>query len=271
MSDEDLPGRASGTDMIYLPWTRSRVPRHLHTLVMMQLENLEDRHPDLLPEFLRLARDPRHEPPAAARGAMARLAFRIDHQQVRDIILESEYARGVKAPRAAEIMTGRLGVEVTADGVAELWRRGVIPVIGEFGDEPLFDRVAAGRFADAALAAEATRAGRLLGPDEAAERLKISRKAFDWLVTCGYIRSCERMWDARILPGMDGFAYIAQDLDRVAGDPGVDWQALRAAPGGPYRDVRVPEPDGPPPGSPWFRTPCSPHCRCRLVHGRQPP
>lgn len=271
MSEQDLPDGASWTDMIWLRWRDVKVPRNLYALVMAEMDILADSDPEILTEFLQGARDPGHEPPLEARRLLARLRINAD-EQTRAIVMNSEYGRGVKASRAAEIMTERLGVEITADGVAELWRRGLIPIIGEFGDEPLFDRVAVGRFGDAALAAEATRAGRLLGPDEAAERLQISRKAFDWLVTCGYIRSCERVWDSRIVSGMDGFVYIVQDLDRVAGTPGVDWQALRSAPEGRYREVTVPEADEfSSADSAWHSVPCSPHCRCRLFYGRQPP
>jgi len=253
----------SPTEMMYLPWSRVQVPRHLHTLVMLRLENLEARHPDVLPEFLRLARDPGHEPPLEARRVLDRLTIS-DHELTRAIVLDSEYARGVEATRAAQVMTDRLGTEVTADGVAELWRRGLIPIVGEYRDAPLFDRVAVGRFADAGLAAEATRAGRTLGPDEAAAYLEISRVAFDALAGTGRIRPCRRLWEFQTDCGPGGSLYITCDLDRVARDLDVNWQALRSAPGSSLRTALAAREPEAPPYSPGFYMPCSPHCRCRL-------
>lgn len=254
----------SELEMIYLPWAGVHVPRHLHTLVMLRLENLENRHPDVLPELLQLARDPGHEPPLEARRVLDRLMTG-SHELTRAIVLDSEYARGVEASRAAQVMTTRLGTEVTADGVAELWRRGLIPINGENRDAPLFDRVAIGRFADADLAAEATRAGRMLGPDEAAAYLEISRAAFDLLVNVGDIRPCRRIWEPQTVYGPDGSLYITCDLDRAARDPGVRRRTLMSASSdGRLHAEPAARSSEAPPDSPWFCVPCSPHCRCRL-------
>jgi len=62
--------------------------------------------------------------------------------------------------RAAEFLSARLGVIVTADGVVELSRRGLIPLIGYYKDWPLYDGRAIEAFAWPELAEEATRAGK---------------------------------------------------------------------------------------------------------------
>ena len=256
----------SELETIYLRWSGVQVPRHLYTLVMLHLENLETRYPDVLPEFLQLACDPGHEPSAEARAVLARLMLDDRDQPTRDIVLDSEYVRGVEAPRAAQILSAKLGTEVTADGVAELWRRGLVPIVGEIRDVPLFDRVAIGRLADRDAAADATRAGRMRTPDEAATYLDVSRAAFDALTEAGYIHWCQRIWEFRPVPGADGWLYITCDLDRVAQDPGIDWPSVRSAPAGHPLVLPLARTSQAPPESPWFRVPCSPHCRCRLQY-----
>jgi hypothetical protein len=256
----------SEPEMIYLRWTGIQVPRHLYTLVVLHLENLETKYPDVLPEFVQIARDPDHEPPAEARRVLARLMLDDTDQQTRDIVLDSEYVRGVEAPRAAQIMTAKLGTEVTPDGVAELWRRGLLPITdaARGADVPLFDRIAASRFTDASLAAEASRAGRMLGPDAAAAYLNVSRTAFDVMVSAGYIHPCQRIWQLRTAFGADGALYITCDLDRVTRDPGVSWPDLRSAAEGRPQAAPLAPAYKAPPDSPWSGVPCSPHCRCRL-------
>src|SRR5438034_7669989 len=43
------------------------------------------------------------------------------------------------AVRAAGVLSGRLGVAVTADGVEELARRGLVPVAGSYKGWPVYD------------------------------------------------------------------------------------------------------------------------------------
>ena len=65
------------------------------------------------------------------------------------------------AVRAAGVLSGRLGVALTADGVEELARRGLLPATGYYKGFPVYDGRVLEAFTDAAAAAEATRAGQL--------------------------------------------------------------------------------------------------------------
>ena len=57
------------------------------------------------------------------------------------------------------MLSRRLGLEVTADGVEELARRGLLPVTGSYKEHALYDGRALEAFTDTGAAAEATRAG----------------------------------------------------------------------------------------------------------------
>ena len=57
------------------------------------------------------------------------------------------------AVRAAEVLSGRLGLVVTADGVEELARRGLLPVTGSCKDHAVYDGRALEAFTGTAAAA----------------------------------------------------------------------------------------------------------------------
>jgi hypothetical protein len=95
--------------------------------------------------------------------------------RVGEIVLAVGAIPDLGAFRAAEILSARLGVIVTADCVAELSRRGLIPVIGYYKNWPLYDGSAIEAFACPEVAEEATRAGKLLIADDAARHLRIRR------------------------------------------------------------------------------------------------
>jgi hypothetical protein len=137
------------------------------------------------------------------------------------------------AVRAAEELSRRLGMEVTADAVEELASRDLIPVTGYYKDNALYDGRAVERFTDTAAAASAARDGRLLTADESAAYLRIRRSDLDHLVRAGRLRHTRRgysAWDRRGAPTVS--LYRTGDLDTLAAAPGIDWQAVRGTPRG---------------------------------------
>jgi hypothetical protein len=135
----------------------------------------------------------------------------------------------VGAVRAAEELTRRVGVHVTGDGVAELARRGLIPVIGHYKGWPVYDGCAVENFADTAVAAEATRAGRLRTAEDAAGYLRIRRSDFAHLIRSGMIRPAG--WGHGPFDRRDTFSvplYRTGDLDAVGARDDIDWAAVRA-------------------------------------------
>ena len=137
------------------------------------------------------------------------------------------------AVRAAGVLSERLGVAVTADGVEELARRGLLPVADSYKGWPLYDGRVLEAFTDAAAAAEATRAGQLRTAAQAAAYLRIRRSDLNHLTRSGMLTPAKwgrGPWDRR-----DTFSvslYRTGDLDQLAARPGIDWAAIRATPPG---------------------------------------
>ncbi len=137
------------------------------------------------------------------------------------------------AVRAAEVLSGRLGLAVTVDGVEELGRRGLIPAAGSYKGWPLYDGRALETFTDAAAAAEATWAGQLRTAGQSAAYLHIRRSDLNHLTRCGALRPVKwgrGPWDRR-----DTFSvrlYRTGDLDQLAARDDIDWAAVRATPPG---------------------------------------
>ena len=149
------------------------------------------------------------------------------------------------AVRAAEVLTGRLGTPVSSDGVAELGRRGLIPVTGHYKGFPLYDGRALETFADAGAAAEATRAGQLRTADQSARYLRIRRADLDHLTRAGLLT--ETGWghgpyDRRTTRSVP--LYRTADLDSLSAASGIDWDAVRATPKG-HRSPLARLPDAP--------------------------
>lgn len=94
----------------------------------------------------------------------------------------------VGAVRAAEVLSGRLGLVVTADGVEELARRGLLPVTGYYKDHALYDGRALEAFTDTAAAADATWGGHLRTAGQAAAYLRIRRSDLGHLTRPGILR-----------------------------------------------------------------------------------
>jgi hypothetical protein len=149
------------------------------------------------------------------------------------------------AVRAAEILTGRLGTPVSSDGVAELGRRGLLPVTGYYKGFPLYEGRALGTFTDAGAAAEATRAGQLRTADQAAAYLRIRRADLDHLTRAGLLtpaRWGHGPFDRRNRPSVP--LYRTADLDDLTAAPGIDWDEVRATPKG-HRSPLARLPDTP--------------------------
>jgi hypothetical protein len=166
-------------------------------------------------------------PSAVAREAVARL---------KDIRAAVGGIPDLGAVRAAEVLTERLGIPVTSDGVTELARRGLIPVSGHYKGFALYDGRVLETFADVSAATEATRAGRLRIADEAAECLRVRRADLDHLIRAGLLTPAG--WghgpfdrrDTRSVP-----LYRTGDLDDledIVTASGIDWDAVRATPKG---------------------------------------
>lgn len=153
--------------------------------------------------------------------------------RIEEIRAEAGSVPDLGAVRAAELLTERLGVEVTGDGVAELARRGLLPVTGDYKGWPLYDGRALEAFADPGAAVEATRAGRLRTAKESAAYLRIRRSDFGHLVRAGLLKPTD--WGHGPFDRRDRFSvplYRTGDLDGLAARPGIDWDAVRAVPAG---------------------------------------
>ena len=137
----------------------------------------------------------------------------------------------VGAVRAAEILSGRLGFGMTADGVEELARRGLLPVTGSCKDHALYDGRALETFTDHVAAASAAWAGQLRTAGQAAAYLKIRRSDLAHLTRPGVLRPARH---GRGPSGRRGQAsvplYRTGDLDALAARPDIDWAAVRATP-----------------------------------------
>ena len=149
------------------------------------------------------------------------------------------------AVRAAEVLAGRLGTPVSSDGVAELGRRGVIPVTGYYKGYPLYDGRALETFTDAGAAAEASRAGQLRTADQSARYLRIRRADLDHLTRAGLLspaRWGRGPYDRRRTRSVP--LYRTAELDELAALPEIDWDAVRATPKG-YRSPLAQLPGAP--------------------------
>jgi hypothetical protein len=136
------------------------------------------------------------------------------------------------AVRAAEVLSLRLGTVVTADGVAELGRRGRLPVTGDYKGYPLYDGRELESFTDVAAAADATWAGHLRTADESASYLRVRRTDLDHLVRAGLLRPASYGYGPYDRKGRPSVSlYRTGDLDSLA-DPGIDWEAVRSTPAG---------------------------------------
>ena len=156
--------------------------------------------------------------------------------------------RAIGARRAAERIAARLDLDVAGPDVEALAERGLLAVAREYKGWPLYDvrqldeladreaeliaTLVAARQAAADEDADATDADdaeRLVGPDQAAERLEIRRRDFDYCVAAGWLAPAEH---TRVKISRRRYAevplYRAGEVDDLRELPGVDWEAVRA-------------------------------------------
>ncbi len=151
----------------------------------------------------------------------------------------------VGAVRAAQVLSGRLGLVVTGDGAGELARRGLLPITGSCKNHALYDGRALEAFTDAAAAGGATWGGQLRTAGQAAAYLRIRRSDLGHLTRPGILRPARH---GRGPFGRRGQAsvplYRTGDLDQLTSRPGIDWAAVRATPPGrrpPLAAIEQPE------------------------------
>jgi hypothetical protein len=210
---------------------------------LVKLATLREYGPVQLAEFLGLERwqldralagslipspDTRGKWPAAvAQEAAARL---------KDIRAAIGNIPDLGAMRAAEILTRRLGTPVTSDAVAELGRRGLIPVTGHYKGFALYDGRALEAFTDTSTAAEAARAGRLRTADQAAAHLRIRRADLDHLICAGLLTPAgwgRGPFDRRGTRSVPLYRTAdLDDLEDIVTARGIDWDTVRATPKG---------------------------------------
>ena len=133
------------------------------------------------------------------------------------------------AVRAADVLSRRLGVEVTADGVEELARRDLLSVIGCYKRHALYDGRALEAFTDRGAASDATRAGPLRTAGQAAGYLRVRRSDLNHLTRSGVLTPVKYghgPWDRRNEASVP--LYRTGDLDALAARPDIDWAAVRA-------------------------------------------
>ena len=171
--------------------------------------------------------------PDRARGRWAAAAAAAALARAAQIRAAAGSVPDLGAVRAAGVLSGRLGVAVTAGGVEELARRGLLLVADSYKGWPLYDGRVLEAFTGAAAAAEATRAGQLRTAAQAAAYLRIRRSDLNHLTRSGMLTPAKwgrGPWDRR-----DTFSvslYRTGDLDQLAARPGIDWAAIRVTPPG---------------------------------------
>jgi hypothetical protein len=137
------------------------------------------------------------------------------------------------AVRAAEVLSARLGATVTADGVQELARRGLLPVTGRYKGHRVYDGRALETFTDTAAAAEACRAGELRTAVRVAAYLRIRRADLDRLICARVLQPAKwghGPWDRRGTCSVP--LYRTADLDAFLARADINWDAVRSTPPG---------------------------------------
>ena len=127
------------------------------------------------------------------------------------------------------MLSRRLGLEVTANGVEEPARRNLLPVTGCYKQHALYDGRALEAFTETGTAAEATRTGHLRTADQAAEYLRIRRSDLNHLIRSGVLKPVKYghgPWDRRDETSVP--LYRTRDLDQLTAHPDIDWVAVRA-------------------------------------------
>jgi len=150
--------------------------------------------------------------------------------RAREIAEAAGYVPDYGAIRMAEELRRRLDVEIWADGVEELARRGLLPVTDSFKGYAVYDGRAAEAFTDTRAAIDAQRAGELRTADESAAYLQIRRADLDHLTRGGLLapsRYGRGPWDRKDEASVP--LYRTGDLDDLAARADIDWDAVRQA------------------------------------------
>jgi hypothetical protein len=166
--------------------------------------------------------------PGGRWSAAAAAAALVQAGQIRDA---AGSVPDLGAVRAAGVLSARLGVAVSADGVEELARLGLLPVAGCYKGWSLYDGRGLEAFTDAAAAAEATWAGQLRTTAQSAAYLRIRRSDLAHLTRSGMLIPAKwgrGPWDRRGAASVP--LYRTGDLDQLAARTDIDWAAVRATP-----------------------------------------
>lgn len=133
------------------------------------------------------------------------------------------------AVRAAAELGKRLGIAVTDNGVAELGRQGLLPIVGDYKGWTLYDGRAIEAFTDIAAVSDACWSGHLRTADQSTAYLRIRRSDFDHLVRAGLLKSTD--WGQGPYDRKDTFSvplYRTGDLDDLARRDDIDWDTVRS-------------------------------------------
>lgn len=133
------------------------------------------------------------------------------------------------ATRAAERLSERFGLPVSADTVVELHRTGHIPRTGTYKGHQLYDGLALERFTDRAALEAARRDGRLLDRISAARHLGVRDVDFTHLTRAGLLHPATYVY-SRFQPRSHAPAiplYRHGDLQQLLTHPGIDWEEVR--------------------------------------------
>lgn len=173
-------------------------------------------------------------PPAGAAGGWSGPAAGALASRVEEIRTTVGSVPDLGAVRAAELLSERFDRDVPASTLPELAAAGVIPCVGYYKEHPLYCGQALERFTDLQVLERAIETGRLHTADEAAGVLRIRRADLDHLVRAGRLTPTtwvhsgwQRRRESPAVP-----LYRHGDLDQLAADRSIDWEAVRAtAPG----------------------------------------
>lgn len=133
------------------------------------------------------------------------------------------------AVRAAAELSKRFGITVTANGVAELGRQGLIPVTDHYKNWAIYDGRALEAFADEEAAVDACQTGQLRTADDSAVYLLVRRSDFDHLVRAGLLEPAD--WGQGPYERKNEFSvplYRTGDLDDLTRRDDIDWDAVRS-------------------------------------------
>lgn len=167
--------------------------------------------------------------PDMPRGRWSQATAKRLHRRRKALTERAGGVPDVGAHRAAEILSERLGVPVSADAVRELCRSGVIPAAGTYKGHRLYDGRAIERFDDVAVLNQAEVDGYLMPTADAMTLLGCRERDWRHLIDKGWLRPVLHVhgqWGSRM--GL----FRAGDLRDLRLHPDIDWDAVRAVPPG---------------------------------------